>query len=199
MHLLRTKTAVNAERVYAQALEHGNRGIHRAAGQQLTFFVENQRYEHRQIAVFLGSQHSRLGLVAVAHGLNQDEVGACLCPRGHHLFIKTDRCRTDANGFSEQLDRPFKRQVAHRLEQLAGRADVKRDIGILSACLLTRGFCMRNRSLHDFLQVIRIFEGICTESIGVHHITAGFKVAAVQRNNLIRMGQVPRFRQFTGF
>ena len=43
------------------------------------------------------------------------------------------------------------------------------------------------------------FEGICTESVGVHHITAGFKVAAVQRNNLIRMGQAPRFRQFTGF
>ena len=58
---------------------------------------------------------------------------------------------------------------------------------------------MRDCSLYDFLQVIRIFEGICTESVGVHHITAGFKVAAVQRNNLIRMGQIPRFRQFTGF
>ena len=35
-----------------KALEHGNRGIHRAACQQLAFFIENQRYEHGQIAVF---------------------------------------------------------------------------------------------------------------------------------------------------
>ena len=185
MHLLRSQTAVNAERVYAQTLEHGNRGIHRAAGQQLAFFVENQRYEHRQIAVFLGSQHGRLSLVAVAHGLNEHEVRTGF--------------RADTDGFAEQLDRTLERQIAHRLQQLAGWANIERNIGILSACLLTRGFCMRNCSLYDFLQVIRIFKGICTESVGVHYITASFKVAAVQRNNLIRMGQVPRFRQFTGF
>ena len=110
------------------------------------------------------------------------------------------RRRTDANGFSEQLDRPFKRQVAHRLEQLAGRADVKRDIGILSACLLTCSFCMRNRSLQSISRRLSGYlRAFATESVGVHHITASFKVAAVQRNNLIRMGQVPCFRQFTGF
>ena len=105
----------------------------------LPFSSKISVYEHRQVAVFLGSQHSRLGLVAVAHGFDEHEVCA--------------RRRTDANGFSEQLDRPFKRQVAHRLEQLAGRADVERNIGILSACLLDARF------LHAKLQLVRFPAG----------------------------------------
>ena len=184
LHLYRAKAAVDAERVYAQTFEHGNDRIHRAAGKQLALFIKNSGDNHRQIAAFLSCEHRCLGLVAVAHGLDQNKVGACR--------------RTDANGLGKQLDRPLERQIAHRLEQLAGRSDVERNKSLLAPCKAARGLCMVHRRLDDLAQVVRILERIRAEGIGVDDITACLKIAAVQRDDLIRMRQVPRFGQLSG-
>ena len=53
---------------------------------------------------------------------------------------------------------------------------------------------MAHRRLDDLAQVVRILERIRAEGIGVDDITACLKIAAVQRDDLIRMRQVPRFR-----
>ena len=57
---------------------------------------------------------------------------------------------------------------------------------------------MADRRLDDLAQVVRILERIRAEGTGVDDITACLKIAAVQRDDLIRMRQVPRFGQLAG-
>ena len=185
LHLLRAEAAVDAERVYAQTLKHGNDRVHRAAGQQLAFFVEDGGDDNRQVAALLRRENGRLRLVAVAHGFNQHEVRAC--------------GRADADGFGEQLYRPLERQVAHRLEQLARRTDVERYIGILAAGESACGFRVADRRFHDFAQVIRVFERVRAEGVRVDDVASGLVIAAVERDNLVRVRKVPRFGQLTRF
>ena len=119
-HLFGSQTAVDAQSVHPQTFQQSHRGIHRSAGQKLAGPIIDVGDQHRQIAVFLCCQHCRLGFVAVAHGLNEDQVRARFCSYAHDL--------------AEKLHGTFKGQIAQRLEQAPCRTDIQGDIGVLPVC-----------------------------------------------------------------
>ena len=87
-HLGGAQTAVDAQGAHTQALQQGHSGGGGAAGEQLAVFPVHGGHHHRQVAVLLGGQHGGLGLVGVAHGLNQDQVGPHRRPDAHHLGVQ---------------------------------------------------------------------------------------------------------------
>ena len=119
-HLLGSHTAVHTEAVDTQSFQHGDRGIHRTAGQQFPAAVIDICDQDRQVAVFFGSQNSSLGFIAVAHGLDQNQIGTCR--------------RADPDDFPEKFHCLFKRQVAQGLQKPPGRSYVQRDVGVLAVC-----------------------------------------------------------------
>ena len=180
-HLLRPESAVDAERVYAKALQKRHGRVHASAGQEFALLIEGYRDAHRKAAVLLSREHSCLGLIAVRHGLDQNKVRACLAAIAHN--------------FAEQLHGPVKRQIAQRFQQLAGRSDVQCYIRVFAACPAPCLFGQFYRCRDDLFQVSGQFQRVGAECIGVEDIAAGAQIPAVKVNNVLRPRQVPRLRQ----
>ena len=77
--------AVDADGVGPHALQHGRHGRRGGAGHEFAVLAVGVGDEHRQITVLLGGQQCRLGLVAVVHGLDQNEVRAVFHAQAHGL------------------------------------------------------------------------------------------------------------------
>ena len=182
-HLFRPQSAVDAQSVHPQALQHSHRRIHRAAGQELSGRVIDGSDQDRQVTVLLCRQDRSLGLIAVTHGLDQDQIRAGLRPGPDHL--------------AEQTDRLFKGKVAHGLQKLACRTYVQGDISVLPSgpapCLL----CQLYSGPDDLLQIVRIFQRVGPEGICIENIDALFQIAAVEVYDILRSIQIPCLRQFS--
>ena len=109
----RAERAVDADRVRPETDRRDAEALDRAAGEGAAAGLKTHRGEHRQRAVFLGGEQCGLELIEVGHRLDDDEVGPgrSTCP---HNGGKP------GNGF-------LKPERAGRGEQLAQRADIKRD------------------------------------------------------------------------
>ena len=173
VHLGGAETAVDADRIDAESLQHRDGRLDGSAGQEFSALVENQRDQHRQIAVFLRCEHGGFRLVAVAHGLDQNKVRAGLRAALHH--------------FREEFHRPVKRKVPHRREQSSRGSDVQRHIGVLPAREAPAFHAQVHAGLHNFAQIFRVLERICPEGIGIDNVAAGLKIAAREGNNPVRV------------
>ena len=125
-HLLRAEAAVDAHRVRAEALRQQQRRRDVAARQKLSRAVKRKRYNDRQVTVFLCRKQRRFRFVGVAHRLDDHEVGV-VSARDNFLFKK--------------LVCVIKRQIAERLQKLAGGTDVERHRRLAAArrvCKLQR-------------------------------------------------------------
>ena len=184
-HLLGSHAAVDAETVDPQSLQHRYGGIHGASGQELPGAVVNVGDQDRKITVFLCRQYCRLGLIAVAHGLNEDQVSS--------------GCRSDADDLAKEVYSLFKGKVSERLQQTPRRTDVQRNIGIPAAGAAAGFLCQGYSGFHDLAEILRVFQRIRAESVCVENITSGVQVAAVQIDDILRARQVPLFGQFPAF
>ena len=182
-HLLRTESAVDPERIDAEALQHRDDRGHRAAREQLACAIVNRGHENRQITVLLRRQNRCLRLIGIAHRLDEHQIRAC--------------CRADAHRLSEETHRLLKRQISHGREQLSRRADIQRDVRVLSARKRARFLCKADRRCHNLLQIIRIFQPVRAERIRIENITARLKIGRVNLPDVVRMRQVPGLRQFS--
>ena len=181
-HLGRSERAVHAERIDAEALEHGDHRLRRTARQHLPTAVEDAGDENRQIAVFLRGKHSRLCFVRVVHRLDQHEIRTLT--------------GTDPYDLAEDVDRVVEGEVAHRREQLAGRADVEGHVGILVTASLRARFLRKFYSGgHDFVEVLRELQAIRAESVRVVDVRTGLEIAAVQVEDTLRVEEIPGLRQ----
>ena len=182
-HLLRPEAAVDAQRVHPQAFQKRHGGIYAAPGQKLPLLIESDRDADRQVAVLFGRQHGRLGLIAVRHGLDQDQV------RPGPAAIAYD--------LSEQLHCPLKRQIPQGLEKLSRGPYIQRHIGVFPAGPAPGFFGVLYRGRHDFLQIIGKFERIGAKCIRVENIAPGTQISAVQVDNILRSFEIPCLRQFS--
>ena len=182
-HLLRPKRAVGAEGGNAEALQHGHRGGHVGAREQMAAFVIGVGDDNRQITVLFGGQHGGLGFIEVAHGLDQNQIE----PAGGG----------NAHAFGEHVDRVLKSEIAQRTQQLAERAHVERKINrIFVSCIA--GFGAGHvvvGGADDRVEVIEL-EPVCAEGVRCDHVGAGFHIGKVDLFQHGRMRQVPRFGQF---
>ena len=115
-HLLWPHPAVDTEGVHPKPLQQGHDRQHISTCQKLASLVKDHRCEYRKIRVLFYGQNGRFHFIRVAHRLYMDEIGAGLLPIAGDLF----------KGFIGIL----KCQIAHRLEQLARRSDIKCSIGL---------------------------------------------------------------------
>ena len=171
-HLLRSHAAVDAQSVHVKAFQERDCRIHSSSGQELSLVIKGDRDADRKIAVLLGCQHSGLGLVAVRHGLDQDQVRAGTAPAAHYLC--------------EQFHRLLKGKVPQRLEKFPRRTDVQRHIGVLPACPAPGFLRQFNSCRDDLLEILRELERVCPECICIENIAARAQITAVQVNNVFR-------------
>ena len=182
-HLLRSQAAVDAQGIYAESFEKRDGGIHGTAGQQFPFLVEGDRYAHGKIAVLLGCEHRRLGLIAVRHRLDQNEIRSRPAAAADHL--------------SEQFHSSLKGKVPQGLKKFPCRSDIQRNIGVLPAAPAPRFFGQIYCRRYDLLQVFRIFERVCAKGIRVENIAAGAQVSAVQIDDILRPFEIPGLRKLS--
>ena len=183
-HLLRSEAAVDAQRIDAEAFQHGHHGLRCAAGEHLAVFVKDHGDEDGQCCILFRAEDGGFGLVAVGHGLDQHKIRAGLFAEARYLAV--------------QLDGFFKRKIAHRLEQFAGGAHIDRDVGIFTAGAAARFFGVLHRGGDDLFQIVRVLQAVGAESVRVDDIAAGFEVSGVQRDDLLRVGEVPCLGKFAG-
>ena len=88
--------------------------LRRRAQKRTPILAEGHGGEHRQIAVLLSSQQSRLRLAQVGHGLDQHHIAAG-CGNGAHLL-------------GEQVVSIFEAHGSHRLQKRTRRADIAGDV-----------------------------------------------------------------------
>ena len=183
-HLLGAKAAVKAQRIHAQAFQHGHRSRNIAAGEELSAFVKNHGDENRQGSVLFCAQNGGLHLHGIAHGFNQNQIGTGFFTHGGS-FAK------GRNGF-------LKVQIAHRLHELSGGADVHGNHGRMTA--LGNGlFGMRNTGGNDGFQLFTgEFKAVRAESVGFNNLASGGEIIRVNRCNQIGVGEVPGFGKLPG-
>ena len=183
-HLGRAHAAVDPERIHAQPLEQRHDGIHRPAGQELALLVKSHRNTHRKIAVLLCCQHRCFCLIAVGHRLDQHKV--------------RPRSTSDPHNFPEQFDRPLKSQIPQRLQQLSGRSDIQRNIGVFAPRPAPCLHRQLHRRGHDLFQLLAaILERIGSERIRVENVTPRCEKPAIQIDDIFRSRQIPPLRQLS--
>ena len=140
LHLSRAHAAVDAQGIHPKTFQQGHGGGHGAAGEQLAVLSVDRGDDHRQVAVLLGGQHGGLGLVAVAHGFDDHQVGPGGSADTHHLGVEGHRV--------------LKIQLSHGLEQLARGPQVQGDVCVgFPAHFGSGGAGDLHTGLHDGLQV----------------------------------------------
>ena len=182
-HLLRPEAAVDAQRVHPQTFQKRHGGIHAAPGQKLPLLVKSNRNADRQVAVLFGRQYGRLGLIAVRHGLNQDQIRSCPAAVAHD--------------FSEQFHRLLKGQISQGLEKLSRGPYIQRHIGVFPAGPAPGFFGVLYRGRHDLLQIIGKFERIGAKCIRVENIAPCTQISAVQVDDILGSFEIPGLRQFS--
>ena len=188
-HLRRAEAAVEAQGVHAQALEQRGHGFGRAAGEQPGLFVVGRCGDYWKSAVLLCGEDGGLELVAVAHRLDDDEVGTGLGAVSHDL--------------GEERDGVLEVKVAERLEELARGADVEGDPGaVLTLAGPLGGFCNVYGGSYNFLKrkfaARRVLEPVGAEGVGVYDVRTRVEVRAVQALYALRVQDVPGLRPFAG-
>ena len=186
-HLLGPHTAVDAESVDPQSLQHSHCRVHCTACQQFSAFVIDIGDQDRKAAVLLCRQNSRLGLVAVAHRLDQHQVRS--------------RSRTDAYDLPEKLHSLFKRKISQGLQKTSCGPDIQRNVGILAVGTSPGFLCQFHCRLDDPAKLtgLRELQGIGAKCICIENITPRLQVSAVQIDDVFRPEQIPPFRQFASF
>ena len=179
--LLRPEAAVKAQGVNperAQGQTHGrNRGADKAAARGL----EGHRGPDRQAAVLLRGEDGCLDLVQIAHGLDDDQVGAGI-PAGD-------------DDFAEKLVGLFKAQGAQRLENLPQRPNVQCDQDAFAPVRGTGTAYAGFDQFRDAVAETRCLETVDAEGVGIEDAAAGFDIAAMNSGDFFGFGQVPELRQ----
>ena len=100
-HLFRSEAAVDAQRIHAEAFQHGDHRLRGAAGEHLAVLVKDHGDKDRQGRILFRAEDGGFGLVTVGHRLDQHKIRAGLFAEARH--------------FAVQLDGFFKGKIAHRL------------------------------------------------------------------------------------
>ena len=182
-HLFGPQAAVEADGVHPQALQQGHGGGEVAAGEHPPGLVQHHRDEDGKVAVLLGSQHGGLGLVEVAHGLDEHQVG----PGGG--------ARPDGGGVGGH--RLLKGQVPHGPEQPAGGAQVQchKAAAVLRHGLTGQGHGGGDDLLH---RVAGELDGVGAEGVGGDDVGSGGEVLGVDGPDGVGPLQVPQLRLMAG-
>ena len=180
-HLAGPQRAVDAERVDAKTLQHGDDRFYRSAGQELPVRVVGRCHKDRQIAVFLCGKNGGLRLIGVIHCFDQNKIGSAR--------------RADADDFAEKADSAVEGKISERLQQLSAGADIECDRGVFPAGAKAGLFREVHGAFDDFTQIVRIFQSVRTERIRIENITAGPQIPAVKIQNVFFSCQIPQLRQ----
>ena len=171
--LFRSQRAVDAQTVGPHTADTGGEGLHTAAGKGAAPFFKAHGDQHRQTAVFLGSQQSGPGFGQVGHGLDDDEVGLV-------------GSRFDDGG--ELLHRLLKGQSARRLQQFSQRAYVQRHQRPEGGGGLPGDIQRRRHQLGRGIAGSLQFVGAGAEGVGVDHPGSGFQIGGVDPAQQLRLG-----------
>ncbi len=94
LHLHRPQPAVDSENVHPKALQKRHGGSRIAACEKLSFLIKHgcgkdrKRFPGcRRYPRLLGRQNRCLKLIAVAHGLYEDQIRSGFCSGPHHLLV----------------------------------------------------------------------------------------------------------------
>ena len=180
-----TERAVGAERRDAHALEQSDHRRRRCPGHQLAVRAVSIGDDDREVTVFAGGKQRRLGLVAVVHRLDEDEVRAVLCAEAHRP--------------GKSRNRILKVERSERAQKSARRSDVERDkLLARRRCGARRpGIC--NRGGDDRLQLVRSeFQRIRAEGIGTDDVAARIKIRLVDCGHHVRVRKIPALGVFAG-
>ena len=184
---VRTLAAVEPHRRNPQGFCHHQGRGHIRPVQQLPILIKGKGAHNGQVCIFLGCQDGRFGFVTVAHGFDQDQVrsrsGSCL-----HLG-------------GVQSHRLCKGQVPERLEQFPGGAQIQGHKSVPDFCSKRRPGIFHpgpDQFFHFRLAVgCPELQPVGSEGIGFQDIHSGPYIGLVDGPDLLRMEQVPGFRQFS--
>ena len=178
--------AVDADGIGSHALQHGHHGGGVGARHQLAVGAVGVGDEHRQRGVLLCRQQGGLGLVAVGHSLNEDQVGSI-------FYTQTD-------GFGEDFHGILKVQIAVGGQHFPRGANVQCHPFLRRRGTLSRGSPGIFQRRADNLLQFRIgkLQTVGSEGVGVHHMGSGVKILLMDLGNHLRVGEIPSLRQFPG-
>jgi hypothetical protein len=190
-HPLGAEAAVEADGVRAEALEHGDHCLGTCAAEHPAALVICAAHEHRKTAILFDGEHGGLGLIAIVHGFDADQIGARIRPRAHDLC--------------EERHHLFKGDIPQRREHFAQRPDIQRDKAV---CLPAARFVARffgafhrggNDLPHGGVPVFSVeLERVRAQRVGEDGVAARLEISSVQGGDLIGAGEVPAFRQLAG-
>ena len=184
--LLGAERAVGAQKVNAQALQHGHHGLGGGARHQIAALTVGVGHQYGQIAVLLHCQDGSLSLVAVGHGLHHHQVYPC-------GSAEADSLGKGSHGI-------FKVQVAVGLQELAQGADVQgHELLLRGVALVAGSLGVGNGGGDDGLQLlVAVLQAVGAEGIGKHHVAACVIIGLVHPRDDLAVGHVPRLRRLAG-
>ena len=178
-HLFRAQAAVEPDDVHSQTLHQGHSGGQISAGEHAARLVQDHRDKNGQVTVFLGGQDGGLGLMEVAHGLNEHQVGA------------GGGAGPDGGGVGRHG--LLKGQIPHGPQQPAGGAHIQghKAAAVCGYRLAGQAHGGGDNGLHRMAGEL---DGVSPKGIGGDNIGAGGQVLGMDSLYSVGALQVPALR-----
>ena len=177
---------VNADGVRSHTLQHSHHSGGGCPRHELSVLPKGAGHQHGEVGIFFRGQQGGLGLIAVVHSLDHNEIDTV-------FLAQLDRLGKDRNGVLEV-------KIAQWLQHLARGADIQSHKFFLRSYRLRGGVTgVLHGGADNVVQLLcGELEDIRPEGIGIDHVRARVKVGAVDGHHLVGVGKIPSLGQLPG-